>query len=67
MSKIYINKNQILLPKMLEIYQPTEFYLIYTPITKCSVWTIRHIYEKHYGGDTTLDNIALLLKKLINF
>jgi len=63
MSKKYINENQILLPKMLEVYQPTEFDWMYTPITKASVWTIHHIYEKHCGGDTALDNAALLLKK----
>ena len=64
MSKKYTNENQILLPKMLEIYQPTEFDWMCTPVTSGSVWNIHNIYEKHYGGDTTLDNAALLLKKL---
>ena len=63
MSKKYTNENQILLPRMLEIYQPTEFDWMYTPINSGSVWTIHHIYEKHCGGNTALDNAALLLKK----
>ena len=63
MGKKYKTENQILLSTMLEIYTPTEFDWMYTPITKGSVWTIHHIFEKHYGGNTTLDNAALLLKK----
>ena len=63
MGKKYKNENQILLPTLLEIYQPIEFDWMYTPITKGSIWTIHHILEKHCGGNATLDNVALLLKK----
>lgn len=63
MGKKYKNDNQILLPKMLEIYKPTDFDWMHTSITKGSIWSIHHIHEKHYGGETTLDNLALLLKK----
>ena len=48
---------------MLEIYKPINFDWMHTAVTKGSIWTIHHIHEEHYGGKTTLDNAALLLKK----
>ena len=63
MGRKYKNENQILLPAMLEIYKPTEFDWMHTKITKGSVWTLHHIREEHYDGETSLDNLALLLKK----
>ena len=64
MGRIYVNENKLLLPKMLEIYQPVEFDWMHTSITKKdNVFTIHHIHEAVYGGKTTIDNAALLLKK----
>ena len=63
MGKRYKNENQILLPKMLEIYKPVDFDWMHTKITRGSIWTIHHIHEEHCGGETSLDNLALLLKK----
>lgn len=63
MGKKYINENQILLPKMIEIYKPIDFDWMHVTITKNNSLTIHHIHERIYGGETTLDNAALLNKK----
>lgn len=63
LGKKYQSENQIIIPKMLEIYKPVDFDWMHTSITKGSVFTIHHIKEKNCGGDTNLDNCALLLKK----
>lgn len=63
MGKKYKNENQILLPKMLEIYKPVDFDWMHMNITKGSVFTLHHIRERNCGGQSTLDNCAILLKK----
>ena len=63
MGKKYVNDNQILLPKMIEIYKPVDFDWMHLAITKSNPLTIHHIHEAVYGGKTTIDNAALLGKK----
>ena len=63
MGKVYKNENQILLPQVLEIYQPIDFDWMHTSITKGSVFTLHHIREQNCGGNTSIDNLALLVKK----
>ena len=63
MGKIYVNENQILLPKMLEIYKPVDFDWMHFSITRSSIITIHHIDKISNGGKTTFDNCALLIKK----
>ena len=63
MGKKYVNENQILLPKMIEIYKPIDFDWMHCKITKDNSLTIHHIHEAVYGGITSLDNAALLRKK----
>jgi len=62
-GKKYVNDNQILLPKMIEIYKPVDFDWMHLAITKSNPLTIHHIHESVYGGETTIDNAALLGKK----
>ena len=63
MGRKYTNENQILLPKMIEIYKPIDYDWMHLAITKSNPLTIHHIHEVVCGGETTLDNAALLGKK----
>ena len=48
---------------MIEIYKPTDYDWMHLAITKGNPLTIHHIHERVCGGETTLDNAALLGKK----
>ena len=67
MSRIHINENQLILPKMIEIYKPKDYDCMSYQITVKNVLTLHHILEVCNGGLTTIDNLALLTKKLIAY
>lgn len=63
MGKVYINENQILVSKMIEIYKPEVFDWMSYTITKKNILTFHHIDEVRNGGENSINNGALLTKK----
>ena len=63
MGKIYINENQVLVKKMIEIYKPDQFDWMSYQITVSNVLTFHHIVEQSKGGLTIIENGALITKK----
>ncbi len=63
MGKVYQNKNQILLQKLIEIYQPDSYDWLSYQITKKNILTLHHIIKVENAGTLDIKNAALLTKK----
>ena len=63
MGKVHVNNNQILLPQLIQIYQPLDIDWLAYQITKGNVLTVHHVTKQEHGGPTSIDNSALLTKK----
>lgn len=63
MGRVYKNDNQILLLKMMEIYQPGLWDWMQFQITKKNTLTLHHIQKQCEKGLIELPNGALLTKK----
>lgn len=63
MGKIYKNENQLLLQKLVKIYQPNGYDWLSYQITKKNILTLHHIIKVADGGELSLENSALLTKK----
>ena len=63
MGRIYQNENQILLRKLIEIYQPDKYDWLSYQITKRNLLTLHHILKAAEGGKLSIENAALLTKK----
>ena len=62
MGKVYINENQILVSKMIEIYKPYKIDWMSYSITKKNILTFHHIIEVCNGGKNIISNGALITK-----
>jgi len=62
MGKIYTNENRILINEMIDIYKPDGFDWMSYPITKKNILTFHHILEIMNGGETKIENGALITK-----
>ena len=63
MGKIYQNENQLLIPKLINIYKSLELDWLSYQITKNNILTIHHVIKVADGGILSIDNAALLTKK----
>ena len=63
MSNKCINENQIMLLEMIKIYKPDKFDWMSYQITKNNILTLHHILEQVKGGETNIENLALVTKK----
>ena len=63
MGKIYLNENQEMLQKLVELYGADERDWLYFQITRGNFLTVHHILEASKGGILTIDNLALLTKR----
>lgn len=63
MGKIYVNSNQILVRNMIEIYKPDGIDWMSYQITKNNKLTFHHIKEASRGGETSIENGALVTIK----
>ena len=63
MGKVYQNQNQLLIPKLLVIYQPNNYDWLRYQITKRNTLTLHHVTKIADGGELCIENAALLTKK----
>ena len=63
MGNVYTNDTQILLQKLLLIYEPISTDWLSYQITKKNTLTIHHVIKIADGGILCVDNAALLTKR----